>query len=178
MFKIKISNELITHCQDQVEKHNFGMRRIANGTQERQLTGIIGQSAIMELFGLGYVDGDAGFDNGVDIEYNHKKIDVKTMGRTTDVRPDYTNNFLKLQDCFNPDIYLFCSYNKNTQELTVCGWISKDDFIEKRKFYPRGSIRTRTDGSSFRTFADLFEIDVVDLNDTTSFEDLKKQLNN
>lgn len=176
MFKVKVNAKLLTHCTEQVEKHNFGQRSTANGTKEQQLTGIIGQSVVMELFEAGLIDGTEGFDNGVDIIFNDKKIDVKTMGRTTDVRPNYTNNFLKLQDYFDTDIYIFCSYNKTTTEVTICGWIEKSDFIKKRKFFPKGELRYRTDGSSFRTFADLYEIDICDLNDVENIEDLKEQL--
>lgn len=177
MFTLKPESQLIAHCQELVKSNNFGNRYTANGNEEQQLTGIIGQSVIMDAFGLGYVTGSGGFDHGVDLVINHKKVDVKTMGRTTDVKRRYTNNFLKLQDYFETDVYIFCSYHKLKQEVTICGWISKADFIVKRTFYPKGSKRTRSDGSSFSTFSDLFEIDNSQLNDVKSIEDLKKQLN-
>tara|TARA_R100001377_G_C3180293_1_gene106364 strand:- start:620 stop:1156 length:537 start_codon:yes stop_codon:yes gene_type:complete len=177
MFTVKVEKDIITHCETVVKKHNFGKRFTANGTKTQQLTGIIGQSVIMSFFNLGKVDGSGGCDNGVDLIVNKKNIDVKTMGRTTDVRKSYTNNFLKLQDYFKTDIYIFCSYHKIKQELTVCGWIPKTDFIEKRRFFPKGTIRTRTNNTKFRTFADLFEIDNCHLNDILSIEDLRQQLN-
>lgn len=132
----------------------------------------------MDLFGIGYVDGETGFDGGVDILFNNKKIDVKTMGRKTDVRPNYTNNFLKLQDYLDTELYIFCSYHKIKKEITVCGWIGKEDFINKRKFYPKGTIRTRFDNSTFKTFSDLYEIDNTDLNKVNNFNELKQQLLN
>lgn len=176
MFTVKVSPALIEHCQHLVTTHNFGNRFTANGNQEQQLTGIIGQSVIMDAFSLGFVDGKGGFDNGVDLMINIKKVDVKTMGRTTDVKPNYTNNFLKLQDYFETDVYIFCSYHKLKKEVTICGWIEKPDFVAKRKLFPKGTIRTRTDGTTFSTFADLYEIDNSLLNDVSSFEDLKSQL--
>lgn len=176
MFTIKVDNALIDHCQQLVKTHNFGNRCTANGNEEQQLTGIIGQSVIMDAFGLGYVDGKSGFDNGVDLIINSKRMDVKTMGRTTDVKRNYTNNFLKLQDYFETDIYIFCSYHKPKKELTICGWIHKSDFVKKRKLFPKGTMRTRNDGTTFTTFADLYEIDNAHLNDTRSFDDLKRQL--
>lgn len=176
MFVIKVKEELIDYCKEQISKYNFGKRSLANGTPEQQLTGVIGQSVVMELFGFGKVDGSQGFDEGVDLVFNNKKIDVKTMGRTTTVKPYYTNNFLKLQDYFETDIYIFCSYNKRKKELTVCGWITKEDFILKRRFYKQGSIRTRSDGSTFKTFSDLYELDNIDLNQVNSFEQLKLDL--
>ncbi len=177
MFKIQVSDSVIDHCKKQVASYNFGQRHTANGNPEQQLTGIIGQSVVMDFFGLGNVNGEDGFDNGVDILFNNKKIDVKTMGRTTDVRPNYTNNFLKLQDYFETQVYIFCSFNKTNKELTVCGWIEKEAFVRKRKYFPKGTIRTRADGSSFNTFADLYEIDIIDIHDVKNIEDLKNQLN-
>ena len=176
MLTIKVEPALFEHCQELVKVVNFGNRHTANGNPEQQLTGIIGQSVVMQAFGIPILDGSSGFDNGIDLVINSKKIDVKTMGRTTDVKKSYTNNFLKLQDYFQTDIYIFCSYHKTKQEVTICGWISKKDFGSKRKLFPKGSIRTRQDGSTFTTFSDLYEIDNVDLNDVNSIDDLKLQL--
>ncbi len=177
MFKIPVSDEIIRHCKEQITEYNFGKRCEANGNPEQQLTGIIGQSVVMNLFGLGNINGEDGFDDGIDIVYNSKKIDVKTMGRTTDVQKNYTNNFLKLQDYFQTEIYIFCSYNKLKQEITVCGWIEKQEFKSKRKYYPKGTLRTRTNGTTFETFSDLYEIDMTDIHDVKNEDDLKKQLN-
>ena len=176
MFTITVKPARIEHCKAMVTKHDFGKRFTANGTKEQQLTGLIGQSVVMELFDKGYVDGSSGFDDGVDLVFANKTIDVKTMGRTTSVKSGYTNNFLKLQDYFKTNIYIFCSYHKTKHVLTVCGWISKEEFIKKRRFYPKGSIRTRFDKTTFTTFADLYEIDNKDLNNVNSITDLKKQL--
>lgn len=178
MFTLKVSEELLEHCKKQIQQFNFGTRSTANGNKEQQLTGIIGQSALMELFNFGFVDGTTGFDYGIDLVYENLTIDIKTMGRNTDVRKTYTNNFLKLQDYFNTDIYIFCSFHKSKNELTICGWIDKKTFAQKRKYFPKGTYRTRNDGTTFSTFADLYEIDTVDLNDVISIEDLKIQLNN
>lgn len=176
MFTISVDQQIIEHCKTLLSKYNFGKRFTANGTKEQQLTGIIGQSVVMSFFNKGYVDASVGFDDGVDLMFGNKSIDVKTMGRTTAVKSGYTNNFLKLQDYFNTDIYIFCSYHKNKHMLTVCGWISKEDFEKKRRFYPKGSKRTRFDKTTFTTFADLYEIDNKDLNNVNSITDLKKQL--
>ncbi|HNU59278.1 MAG TPA: hypothetical protein PKI08_04940 [Aquaticitalea sp.] len=176
MFTVRPDNTLVGHCEKLVKAYDFGKRHTANGTQEQQLTGMIGQSVVMDGFGLGYASGSNGFDDGVDLVFEGIKIDVKTMGRSTDVRRNYTNNFLKLQDYFDTDVYIFCSYHKVKKEVTVCGWISKPDFVAKRRFYPKGSTRKRLDGSTFDTFSDLYEIDNCHLNDIESFEDLKRQL--
>lgn len=176
MFIVLVKPEIIAHCQTQLEMYDFGKRHVANGTKEQQLTGIIGQSVIMDLFGLGYVDGKNGFDGGIDIEYNGIKIDVKTMGRTTEVRDYYVNNFLGLQMYFDTDAYIFCSFNKTSKYLTVCGWITKNGLKEKASFFPKGTIRKRSDGTTFPTFADLYEIANKDLNEVNSLDELKQGL--
>ena len=178
MITIKVTEQIELHCIDQVEKFNFGKRIDANGNKEQQLTGIIGQSVVMQLFGLDLVDGTTGFDDGVDLVFDNKTIDVKTMGRSTDVKPSYTNNFVKLQDYFKTEIYIFCSFNKIKKELTICGWIDKDSFVSKRNFYEKGSKRTRLDGTELTIFTDTYEIDNVHLNDANSIEELKTQLKN
>ncbi len=178
MFVVKVKPEIIQHCQSQLEHYNFGQRSVANGNHEQQLTGIIGQCVVMEMFGQGYIDGSTGCDNGTDIDVMGYSVDVKTMGRTTDVRMNYVNNFIALQLKFSTQLFIFCSYHKIKKELTVCGWIPKVEFLEKASFFPKGSIRTRFDGSTFQTFADLYEIRNDLLNDVNSPESLKAQINN
>jgi hypothetical protein len=176
LIKTKVPNEIIEHCKKQITLFNFGQRDRGNGNKEQQLTGIISESVIRKSFGLDLIDGANGFDGGWDILFNGIKIDVKTMGRTTEVKYKYTNNFIKLQENHIADVYIFCSYNKISKELTMCGWIDKKTFQQKRKFYPKGSIRERFDKTTFEVIEDLYEIDNNELNDIQSFGDLKKQL--
>jgi|ADurb_Met_03_Slu_FD_contig_61_940439_length_2597_multi_3_in_0_out_0_2 hypothetical protein len=172
MFKIQVRKELIDHCSLQVEQYNFGQRGYADGTKDQQLTGVIGQSQIAELFGEPWVTGEGGFDDGQDLLYKGLVIDVKTMGRTTDVRPYYVNNFVGLQKRYRTDVYIFCSYNKTNFELTICGWVTKKQLNDRSQFFPKGSVRKRSDGSSFKTFTDLYEICNESLNQVDSLNQL------
>ena len=178
MIIIPVTKNIIEHCKNQVENFNFGKRKYANGTKAQQLTGAIGQSVVTNLFNKGLINGKDGFDHGIDLVFNNKKIDIKTMGRTTSVKKSYTNNFLKVQDYFETEVYIFCSFHKIKNEITICGWISKEEFVRKRKFYPKGSVRTRTNGTTFTTFSDLYEIDNYQLNEVNSITELKKGLAN
>ena len=176
MFKIKVKKDITEHCKQQLEKYNFGQRGYADGTPEQQLLGIIGQTVILDLFNLPWIDGSEGFDGGVDLVFNDISIDVKTMGRTTDVRPYYVNNFIGLQKKYIVDAYIFASFNKKTDELTIVGWLPKTLLEEKADFFPKGSYRIRSNGTKFRTFTDLYEIKNSDLFDVVSIDDLKKQI--
>jgi len=176
MFKLEVKKEIIKHCKRQLELYNFGQRGYADGTFEQQLVGIIGQTVVLDIFNLPWVDGSEGFDGGVDLVYNNITIDVKTMGRTTDVRPYYVNNFIGLQKNYNVEAYIFTSFNKRTNELTIVGWLPKKLLEERANFFPKGSYRTRSDGSKFRTFTDLYEIKNSNLFNIKSIEDLKEQI--
>jgi hypothetical protein len=171
----KVSDALIEHCVNQNKLYNIAQRKTGNGTDENKITGMIGESVVSELLGYNWFDGSKGFDGGFDILFESKKIDVKTMGRTTEVRSNYTNNFLKLQDHFNPDIYFFCSYNKVKKDLTICGWITKKDFQIKRKYFPKGSRRIRDNGQILNFNEDTFEIDIKDLNQINNIKEFKEK---
>ena len=174
MFSIAISQELKDYCGKLISNHNFGNRGIADGNREEQYTGIVGQSMVCRLLGLSLPKGEGGFDNGVDIEWNGLRIDVKTMGRTTTVRDYYVHNFIALQKDYPTDIYMFCSIDKSTSKFTVCGWVTKQQLLERAKFFKKGTKRFRSDKTWFRTKADLYEIANNNLNDVNSLEDLKQ----
>ena len=176
MFKLQISKEIKHHCRNQLQNYDFGKRKEANGNMREQLTGILGQCVLMEQFNVGLIDGKDGFDDGLDIEFKGLRIDVKTMGRTCEPKLNYVNNFIGLQMGHNTDLFIFCSLNKKTCEVTVCGWIPKSEFKKRANFYKKGTKRTRTDGTSFFTKADLYEIENSKLFDVNSVEELKKSI--
>jgi len=176
MFNIQVSNEIITYAKKLLTKHNFGRRGIADGNYDEQLTGLIGQCTVQKIFGLPLMTGESGFDDGKDFIYAKKIIDVKTMGRTTKVKDYYVNNFIALQKNYKTDAYIFCSLNKKTNILTVCGWVSKSQLFERSKLYKKGATRFRSNGTCFQTKADLYEIKNTELNQVSSPDDLKNQL--
>jgi hypothetical protein len=54
--------------------------------------------------------------------------------------------------------------------------VTKQELLDNASFYPNGSIRTRTDGTTFETKADLYEIANDKLNQVNSIEDLQDSL--
>ena len=109
--KVKIKQEIKKHCWEQLKDYNFGQRNEHNGDIKKQYVGIVAQSVVMDFFGLGYVDGSLGYDGGVDLTYAGKTYDVKAMRRNVDVKDHYVNNFLKVQENYNVDVYIFCIWN-------------------------------------------------------------------
>jgi len=175
MFKVKVNQDIIQYCKNQVDKYNFGKRSSANGNKEQQLTGIIGQSVVMNLFGLGNVNGEDGFDDGVDILYNNKKIDVKTMGRNVDAKMKYVNNFLSCQLKYDCDVLIFVSINKQENTFQICGWIEKKNLHRKSIFYEKGERRYRDDGTYFQLESDTYEIYNYNLIDMKYLDEINKQ---
>ena len=129
------------------------------------------------MFGIDYIDGSSGFDSGYDLKYVGKKYDVKTMKRTVDVKDSYTNNFLKTQEDYDVDGYIFCSWNIKKSELTVVGWIKKEDVKRVKRLIPKGTIRKNgIDGKEFPLRFDMYEIDNKYLNFVNSILDMKMQM--
>ena len=159
MFKIKVSDQIKEHCIKQIQKYNFGKRGVADGSKREQLTGIIGESVVADICGKPLVDGSSGFDGGEDIKIGDYSVDVKTMGRTTAVRYGYINNFLALQQSYATDVYIFTSLNKKTDYLTICGWLPKNELLEKAILYKKGTTRKRFDGTEIVLDTDNYEID-------------------
>ena len=160
MFKVQVPPEIIGASFLHVKNKNLGNRASGfNGGEDEQLTGCIGQNLVQHAAQQVLMNPDSPFDNGVDLTLFGLSFDVKTMGRTTDAQLHYVNNLVASQISFDVYGYIFLSVNKsNNYETTVCGWLPKDLFLERAKLHPKGTVRTRTDGSSFVLQADTYEI--------------------
>jgi len=173
MLNIKLREDLCKFAWDTVNKRNFGNRSVgANGSKEQQYTGILGEAVIYDIVhGKLPEYNEAGI---VDIVINGKKVDIKTMGRTVYMKPDYVHNFMGYQKDFPNDIYMFNSIVKNERIIQICGWLPKDEFFMKSSFYEKGEDRFRTNGTSLKAKAPLYEIKNKELNAVFTEEDVKK----
>ena len=59
------------------------------------------------------------------------------MGRTVDVKDYFVHNFIAFQETYNCDIYIFNSLNKKTNQLNICGWITKAELLKMLFFKKR-----------------------------------------
>lgn len=98
------------------------------------------------------------------------------MTRKVPVKDYYVHNFVGYQRNYDVDYYIFASYNTSNRVLTICGYIEKEDFFKKAIYFPKGSLRTRSDGTSFRTFAPLYEIKQSDLLIANDIDSLIKSI--
>tara|TARA_R100000951_G_scaffold32121_1_gene27434 strand:+ start:1748 stop:2254 length:507 start_codon:yes stop_codon:yes gene_type:complete len=160
---LNINQDLKIKCWKYLANNNMGKRHSANGSKEEQLVGLIGEIMTKELFNIKH-EWQSGFDGGFDFIYKGKKIDVKTMGRTVNPKPFYINNFVAFQKEFDCDCYIFNSINKKTNELTICGWVTKQDLLDKAFFCEKGSVVKRSNGTSFTAAYDSYMLENNKLN--------------
>lgn len=172
MFDVIVTQEQLEYVQAMVDKYNFGQRGYGDGNKREQFTGIIGQTVLADLLGLPRPDGAEGFDGGKDFIIHSKRVDIKTMTRSVPMREDFVHNFVGYQKNYDVDFYIFASYNTVNKHLTVCGYIDKHSFFERATFFEKGSIRKRSDGTTFKTFAPLYEIEQTMLFPTLSLQDM------
>jgi hypothetical protein len=164
--KIGVKPELIAGIQKYLETHNLANRGIEDGDKRKQLVGLLGEIIVIEKLtrtSINLEDRKDGFDGGFDLVYQGKRIDVKTMERKSYVRGEYVNNFYIMQEAYEADIIIFCSYNNKDNIVEICGWIPKKDLPTVGIFYRKGTERKRADGTSFVFRQDNYEVENKDL---------------
>lgn len=163
MIQLNIPRELKVKIWKYLQDNNIGQRGNADGNQEEQYVGLLGEYTIKHYLGM-KMDFAGGFDGGFDLtDADEKKWDVKTMGRMVEPQPHYVNNLIASQLNYDCDYYLFCSLNKRTSVLTVCGYISTTNFKKIADFNPEGKKISRDDGTTFKMKTDNYTIANEDL---------------
>jgi hypothetical protein len=177
-FSVVVPPTIVEISEHFVENNNLGMRKDnSNGTKEQQLVGVIGQNMMAMALNQPFMQPSTTHDGGVDFVINGKKIDIKTMGRTVTPTLKYVNNLIASQTKFDVDGYVFASLNTTNSKLTICGWLPKVSFLFFAKFYEKGTIRERTNNTSFELKADTYEIENEDLlHNIYSWNDLIKNI--
>lgn len=172
MIQLNIPKELKIKVWKYLQDNNVGQRGDADGNQEQQYLGLLGEYTVKYHLGMP-IEFSGGFDGGFDMaDIDGGKWDVKTMGRTIEPKPHYVNNLIASQLNYDCDYYLFCSLNKRTSVLTVCGYISTGDFKKIAAFSHKGKKIVRDDGTSFKMKTDNYTIANQDLREVFALEEL------
>ena len=160
---IDIPKDLKLKCWNYLQNNNMGNRHSANGNKENQLVGLIGEVLTKKLFNVEhkYING---FDGGYDFLCNAKKTDVKTMGRNVNMKDDYVHHLIAFQKIYNCEIYIFNSINKRNNILQICGWVTKNELLERSDFITKGTERLRNNGTKFLLKTDGYFIKNNQLN--------------
>lgn len=93
------------------------------------------------------------------------KIDVKTKERTVDPKPYYEVSVADFNTTQKCDRYYFVSINTKSEPniISILGWLSKDDFYKKAKFWRKGQIDSNSE-NKFEFRADCYNVQIKDLN--------------
>jgi len=172
VFDIAVTDEVVAHAVAAVGEGKFGNRGIADGNRVQQITGLIGQTVVHDLFRVPRPKDRGRADGGVDFVLDGMSVDVKTMGRVVRPLPNYVNNFSGLQLRRPAEAFVFCSLNRQNRVLTVCGWTTLIDLLECAKLNPAGSTCRRANGSTFVAKANLYQISNLALYPSPTFDDL------
>lgn len=170
--KLEATREQRDFCREFLKRGSIANRGKFDGNYYQQLFGLLGQVLISDHLGLERPKNE-GFDGGFDIEYNGKKWDVKCVQRKVDPKKHFANNMPGDQIRYQNDGYIFLSYNVESGVYTICGWISKEDFLKKATHYKIGEPRPRDDGTFMKNQTDNYEIRIDQLNNFSSFKKKK-----
>ena len=94
MIITKIPETLKQEIWRKLQTVDLGKRGVADGSKQDQLTGMIGEIMIKQMFKVEH-KWDEGFDGGYDMKLGDIKFDIKTMARSVDPQPDYVFNILE-----------------------------------------------------------------------------------
>jgi hypothetical protein len=176
VFDVEVSWDVMDYAGELTRNAPFGRGRTTDGTQEQQFVGMVGQTIVHDLLGVAWPSIQGGPDGGVDCVFHGLSVDVKTMGRETPVRDRFSNNYSARQARYPTDVLVFCSYNWMTQGVTVCGWLTKQEFLQKATLHQGGTCARRSDGSSFTWNEDTYTVKNWRLRHPTSAAELREQL--
>ena len=163
MIRLPIKRELYDYSKKLVEENNFGQRGKDDGSPKEQFIGILSENMVRQYLELPLIE-PKGFDGGYDIMYKNKKADIKSMNRTVDPKPFYINNVFDVQLKHESEAYIFTSLNTKKKNLSICGWVLKEDFKKRATFYAKGTVRMRGK-EPFALRADNWEIKNEDLDE-------------
>ena len=158
MIDLKLKKNIIDYTKKLIKKNNYGQRGLYDGNKRKQFIGILSENMIRDFLKKDLIGLDSN-DEGFDIKYYNYKADIKSMERKVKPEPHHVNNLLDIQMKHQANAFIFSSLYVDKKILTICGWITKKDFKDKAKFYKKGTVRKRDDGTSFESFADLWELE-------------------
>jgi len=161
MVRKHASIEQVRFCRDYLEKGSIGNRGDFDGDELHQLFGLMAQVVISDSLNELRPINTGEFDGGYDIEINGKKYDVKCEIRNVNFRVgEFVHNLVGAQLNYEAEGFIFVSYNKQDGVFEICGYINKEDFKKRSKFYPKGTLRERTNGTQMQVKPEsgLYEI--------------------
>lgn len=160
---MKITKELIKYA----EKKSKDMGTLNNSitTGKGNIAGFIGEMIVLKKLKLGSDNLKSSISYDYDIIDNDGiKWDVKTKRRTVKPSPHYNCSVADFNTKQKCDRYIFTSLY-NLEEGFILGWISKEDFYKKAKFYKKGEVDPQSPPNKlFKFTADCYNLEARHLN--------------
>ena len=159
---MKITNTLIDYATLQSKRMGALNNSITHG--DGNVAGCIGEILALKALKLNSSNLKSSSSYEYDIlDDQNISWDVKTKRRTVKPRPYHNCTVADYNTKQKCDRYLFVSLY-NLEEGFILGWISKEDFYKKAKFFKKGEIDPLSPPSKvFRFTADCYNIEVKDL---------------
>lgn len=177
MITVPVPNLVLRESIRVCNEVNFGRRGFDDGSKTQQLHGVIAQNSMALAFGFPFVKVSDVWDGGFDFKLANEKIDVKSVSRTVTPKSTYEALVVSDQLRYDVQIYLFTSYNHKTNELTICGWLPKDLFLQRARQYKRGDVIARDNGTSFVCRMNTHQVYYYQLNKlASSLDELKEDI--
>jgi hypothetical protein len=160
---VKITEDLIKYATLKSESMGELNNSITNG--DGNVAGFIGEILALKALKLNSSNLKSSSSYEYDIlDDQNISWDVKTKRRTVKPRPYHNCTVADYNTKQKCDRYLFVSLY-NLEEGFILGWISKEDFYKKAKFFKKGEIDPLSPPSKvFRFTADCYNIEAKYLN--------------
>ena len=177
MIVVKSKGGAMSWARELLSRVDLGRRGYADGNQDQQLAGALGQAVVQEGLGLGRPCLTQEPEGGFDLVFGGSRVEVKTTGRRRGpMRGHYAHNIYALQMDRPADGFVFCSHHRSEGEIVVCGWLTRGEILARGTLFPAGTKRTRDNGTQFAFEEDNYEVLNRDLHDVDSWDQLRAAL--
>jgi len=136
------------YVREYLQEGSVANRGEFDGDWFKQFFGVMAQLLVCNKLGLKPPVNEQSFDGGYDVEWKGMKWDVKCEVRSVNFNSNlFVHNVNAKQINYKAEGFIFVSYNKTKGIYTLCGFITKEDFLKHAEHFPKGTHRERKDGT-------------------------------
>jgi hypothetical protein len=143
--RITPTAEQIKYVEEYLAKGTIAKRDYLNGTPFDEYVGILTKVIFCDDFKIPRIKrGCLAKEN--DLVFNNLKYKIKCAIRSNKVilNPKLKHRFIPPQLKYDFDVIVFYNYYPKTkqkpEELELCGYIKKEDFLKRKVFLPKGAL--------------------------------------
>ena len=150
MVGLKVTDHQKEWAEWYVDNNNMANRGTYDGGKFEQFVGKLGEKVVADALGIA-LDPRSGNDYGEDLVINGLIVDVKTKPRDYKMEAWYCWNVpvSQYERSYKTQAFLFCSYNRKSGWVNICGMIPKEDFKVRSIYLPKGAYRVKSNGDKY-----------------------------